>query len=244
MPDTVLNEHSPIADRQRVKLTVADFLLLKHAGVFSGYSKSELLDGELWGVPVQAEDEPESDAVYPIKLRIEDYLRLSEAGAFAGYRKTELIDGVVYAMSPQFSSHADAKGLVYRRLADSVETALPGHRVWSEASVAIEPDDTPAPDIFVTSFRPRPRAITPVETVRLVVEIADTTLREDLGPKLRLYARGGIPEYWVLDLKGRVIHQMWSPRDEAYAERRKWKLGERIEAATIEGLAIETTGIN
>ena len=44
----------------------------------------------------------------------------------------------------------------------------------------------------------------PVE-VALVMEISGTTLRHDLTAKAALYARAGIPEYWVLDLNGRRL---------------------------------------
>ncbi|MBW4467910.1 MAG: Uma2 family endonuclease [Pegethrix bostrychoides GSE-TBD4-15B] len=39
----------------------------------------------------------------------------------------------------------------------------------------------------------------------LVGEIADTTLASDLDEKKRLYAALGIPEYWVIDVRGRVM---------------------------------------
>jgi hypothetical protein len=54
----------------------------------------------------------------------------------------------------------------------------------------------------------------------------------------------GVAEYWVVDVKARVIHQMWSPQREAYAERGEGKFGDRIEAVTIEGLTVNTAGIN
>jgi Uma2 family endonuclease len=39
----------------------------------------------------------------------------------------------------------------------------------------------------------------------LVGEISDTTLATDLDEKKRLYASLGIPEYWVIDVKGRQV---------------------------------------
>ena len=39
----------------------------------------------------------------------------------------------------------------------------------------------------------------------LVGEIADTTLVSDLDEKKRLYAALGIPEYWVVDIKGERV---------------------------------------
>ncbi|MBV8847089.1 MAG: Uma2 family endonuclease, partial [Bryobacterales bacterium] len=43
----------------------------------------------------------------------------------------------------------------------------------------------------------------------LIVEVADTTLEFDIQIKAPLYARAGIPEYWILDLKGRrlIVHR-------------------------------------
>ena len=57
---------------------------------------------------------------------------------------------------------------------------------------------------------------------------------------LRLYARHGVPEYWVCDVERKVILQHWSPGAEGYAERREVALGERIVAETVQGLAVET----
>jgi Uma2 family endonuclease len=39
----------------------------------------------------------------------------------------------------------------------------------------------------------------------LVLEVADTTVRYDATTKRDLYARAGVPEYWVLDIPGRRI---------------------------------------
>ncbi|MEI9850017.1 MAG: Uma2 family endonuclease [Sphingomonas sp.] len=73
--------------------------------------------------------------------------------------------------------------------------------------------------------------------------MADTTGRYDLTEKARLYAAAGIAEYWVVEIGARVIHQMWAPEGEAYTERREVAFGERIAAATVEGLAVETVGV-
>ena len=39
----------------------------------------------------------------------------------------------------------------------------------------------------------------------LVIETSDTTLTSDLDQKKRLYAALGIPEYWVVDIKGERV---------------------------------------
>ena len=179
----------------------------------------------------------------PVRLTIEDFLCLSDAGAFRNYAKTELIDGQIVAMNAQYSSHARAKSVLLRRLADAVEKCLPAHEVWSEVSVAVPPDRLPEPDLVVTNFVPKKRAPVPVETVPLLVEVADTTLEYDLGTKQRLYAAGGVPEYWVADLERRVFHQMWTPVADGYEQRRHHPFGATIDAETIAGLNVQIPGV-
>ena len=124
------------------------------------------------------------------------------------------------------------KTLASRGLEDeSAERKLVGSEVDGLAArlfrrhVADRPDDAPLP----------------MASAMLFVEIADTSLDFDLGVKLRAYVKASAPEYWVADVNGRVIHQMWAPQDGAYAERRSIAFGAVIEAATIDGLKVDTS---
>ncbi|MFN3946293.1 MAG: Uma2 family endonuclease [Allosphingosinicella sp.] len=77
----------------------------------------------------------------------------------------------------------------------------------------------------------------------LIVEISDTTLAFDLGTKARAYAANNIAEYWVVDLPGGRVRQLWSPSANGYAESREIAIGQPIEAVTLTGLRVETAGI-
>ena len=50
------------------------------------------------------------------------------------------------------------------------------------------------------------------------MEVSDTMLGFDLSTKARLYARHGVPEYWVMDVNGRCLHRHRGPSPEGYAE--------------------------
>jgi Uma2 family endonuclease len=50
----------------------------------------------------------------------------------------------------------------------------------------------------------------------LVVEVSQTSLRFDRKRKLPLYARHGIPEYWIVDVVKPVLHVFHSPQGERY----------------------------
>jgi len=175
------------------------------------------------------------------RLRIADYVALAEAGAFQGLR-TELIEGDVIVMSPQFRPHGMVKQELYDRLRDALRALGSRFRPVTEFSLAIDDHNLPAPDVLLTS-EPMGEGAVPLASVALVIEVAGTTLADDLGAKARLYARARIPEYWVADVKGRVVHQLWSPGGKGYGGRREVAFGESLVAETIEGLVAGTAGL-
>lgn len=42
----------------------------------------------------------------------------------------------------------------------------------------------------------------------LAIEVADSSLKRDCSEKAELYAKAGVPEYWVVDIAGRSIYIM------------------------------------
>jgi Uma2 family endonuclease len=183
---------------------------------------------------------PLNTSPLPVKLRVEDYLLLDESGAFDAYRKTELIEGDVYFMNAQHRPHARLKSRLHILMAAALQKIDASLEAVVEGSIAMPPNNAPEPDIVVTS-EAEGDGLIPFASVRLIVEVSDATLSFDLGEKLNAYASASIPEYWVVDVNAKVIHQMWAPEGEAYAERREIAFGQAIDATTIEGLSIATT---
>lgn len=173
------------------------------------------------------------------KLRVEDYALLADAGAFEG-RRTELIDGDVIVMPPQFRPHGMVKLELYDELLVRLRAMGSPLRPVVEFSLDLSETSMPDPDITVTS-EPRGLNAIPLKSVRLIVEVSDATLADDMGKKLRLYAAAGIPEYWVADVNGRVIFQAWNPNAAGYTRSRTVAFGAPVTAATIEDLTIDTT---
>ena len=123
------------------------------------------------------------------RLRVEDFLLLNDSGAFADCGKTELIDGEIFVVNSQLSPHARVKSRLHLQLGLWLMNADAGLEALVEVSVRTSDHDLPEPDITLTRWRGR--GAVPVETVALVVEVADTTLDHDLGRKARLYAAPG-----------------------------------------------------
>ena len=109
-----------------------------------------------------------------------------------------------------------------------------------EATVGMPPFNAPEPDIVVTS-EPRGAGIVPLASVAMLIEVADSTIRYDLGGKAALYARHGVPEYWVVDLNGRRVVRMWHPATDGYGASDESAFGSAVGSKTIAGLIVATT---
>jgi Uma2 family endonuclease len=118
--------------------------------------------------------------------------------------RAELIGGVVYMASPLGLEHGESNVPVVIWL-DHYAEFTPGVRVAENATVIFEDYGEPQPDVVLRILpkfggRTRSEGRYYANGPELVVEIADTTLRKDLGPKLADYERAGVPEYIVLSV--------------------------------------------
>lgn len=175
------------------------------------------------------------------KLRIEDYELLERAGAFYGQR-VELIGGRIVVVNAQYAPHAIMKNRLGRRLQNALEAANSPFEAIIEGSLALSPHDLPDPDILVGKVISA-RDYFRVQNVALVVEVADSSLRHDLGEKRDLYAANSAAEYWVVDINGRQVHQFWAADGGRYSESKVVPLDGPIASATISDLAIDGAGI-
>jgi Uma2 family endonuclease len=165
-----------------------------------------------------------------------EFEKMIGSDAFGDVR-VELREGVLRRMSPQHLPHARIKVDLLRELDGAIAAAELALEVVVEVSVGFGDGFTPLPDLAV--WRPSDAATTlPGDRVVLIVEVADTTLSDDLGAKLLSYARAGVPEYWVADVAGRVVHQCWAPGAEGFSGRRVVPFGQNLAAETIKAVLL------
>lgn len=137
-----------------------------------------------------------------------EYLRLCEKGAF-GERRTELLEGVVYQMASMNSPH----GSFISRATTALVMAL-GRRYAVRVQVPLwvkEHDSVPEPDFAVMTRQAEEAAANKPFTADLVIEGSGSSLREDRTTRLRVYARAGIPEYVIANLKLRQLEVFAEP---------------------------------
>lgn len=172
-------------------------------------------------------------------LTVRDFLILDEAGAFDEVGRVELIEGEIFKMAPLHRPHARVTTVLTSLVDAAVEALGAKVEALSEPSAELDLHSLPQADIVIADMADE-AFVTP-RTVRLLIEIAASSLKQDLGPKLRLYARTGVPEYWVADVNGRRIIRFHAPVGKDYAERTEYAFGDTVPSATIAGLTVDTS---
>lgn len=159
-----------------------------------------------------------------------EYERLVDVGVFRPEERLELIEGDILEMSPQSSRHAAVVQLVQQTLegARSSGTSLRG-----QLPLALSDDSEPEPDLAVVAGGPRDYLGGHPQTALLIVEVSDSSSPIDRGRKLALYARHGVPEYWIVDLTADrvVVHR--GPGPDGYAERTVLAAGDEIASPAL-----------
>ena len=142
-----------------------------------------------------------------------------EASGLLDYESLELVAGELISKMGKKRPHVNS----FKRLHVWLMQVFGWQLVDVEAPIDVAPEDNPTnepvPDLIVlredpSHLRSNPRP----EDLQLVLEIADTSLSFDLRVKAALYARAGVPEYWVPDVTGRRLPVHRSPRSGMYAD--------------------------
>ena len=164
-----------------------------------------------------------------------------ETGILSSDERVELIRGAVREMSPKNRAHV----LATRRMFNSLVKELEGRAsVYQEAPLVLSKlDSEPEPDLLVCSNPDFEAYGTEATKPLLVVEVAESSLRDDLGDKARLYAEAGIPEYWVVNLVDRVLVVFRDPGDGSYRTRSTLEPGARVAPGSWPDLELDIASL-
>jgi Uma2 family endonuclease len=147
------------------------------------------------------------DASYP-RLSVARYQRMIESGSITAADKVELLENYVVLKMPRNPPHDGTIDLVKAAL-----SGLPvGWLLRSQQAIVLS-DSQPEPDFSVVRGGPRSylsRQPAAADTA-LVIEVADSSLLRDQRDKTRIYARAGIPVYWIINLVDRRIEAYTQP---------------------------------
>lgn len=151
------------------------------------------------------------------------------AGIIEEDERFELIGGEVVPMSPKGARHEMVKADLNEHLQRLGLTDL---RIVQETTLRLDEKSFIEPDFVVF-----PRSVA-VEDLRghhvlLAIEVADSSLKYDLGRKIGIYAAWGIAEVWVIEAETLVTHVFRKLGAEGYRERFEAKADETLSGALV-----------
>lgn len=173
------------------------------------------------------------------------YHQMAALGLFEG-KRVELIEGEVIEMSPMsplhFASGDDLHSLLRRALPKGYWARFQGPLSLGESE--------PEPDISVVRGSPDDYPDAHPDTALLVVEIADTSLHYDRTDKQSLYAKAGIPEYWIVNLREKQLEVYREPAPDptarfgyAYQQQQILTPRERVQLTAIPEVSLSVRRI-
>jgi len=165
-----------------------------------------------------------------LQLTVEQYHEMLNAGILTDDDPVELLDGLLVTKMTKHPPHRIATTLI----SDALRRILPAGWYVEVQNPITTDDSEPEPDVAVVrgSTRDYPNRHPSPSDVALVVEVADDSLRRDKTTKRRLYARAGIPIYWIANLIDNAIEVYSQPTGKGmnvdYQEREDYTVDDNV----------------
>lgn len=164
------------------------------------------------------------------RFSVARYQRMIETGILTPEDKVELLENYVVLKMPRNPPHDSA---LQRMLRPLLAVVPAGWDVRVQAAITLA-DSQPEPDFAVVrgSFANYQLRHPGPSDVGLVIEVADSSLLRDQRDKTRIYARGGIAIYWIVNLPDRRIEVYTQPSGPvaapAYGPLQTYQRGDRV----------------
>jgi Uma2 family endonuclease len=183
------------------------------------------------------------DASIP-RFSLARYQKMIEVGILTPEDKVELLENYVVLKMPRNPPHDGTVQLGTEALLPLVP---PGWRLRVQLTVVFT-DSQPEPDFAVVRGDARTylaRHPGPAD-VGLLIEVADSSLLRDQRDKTRIYARGGIPGYWIINLLDRQVEVYTQPSGPtalpSYGSVQIYHSGERV-PLVLDGVTVGTVAV-
>jgi Uma2 family endonuclease len=171
------------------------------------------------------------------RFTVEEYHKMGEAGIFSEDDRVELVGGEIVEMAPIGDRHVECVIRLTRLLNRwTILDAPPGLRdtlVSVQNPLRLDGIAEPQPDLALLKDRGGKTGVPDAEDVIFVVEVADTSLEYDRTVKLPLYARAGIPEAWLVDLRHDTVEVHTDPGARGYGAVIRAGRGESVPSSVV-----------
>lgn len=173
-------------------------------------------------------------------LSIKEYNAMIKAGILTEDDKVELLEGRIVATSPSGESHADPIAILNELLVKRLDES---RQVRPQLPVELGERSVPEPDLAIVNRRGYRDRHPNDSDVLVVIEVAVSSTRKDREVKAPIYARAGIPEYWMVLPEQSAIEVYRDPRSGRYTEMRTYFSGETVDSVPAPEVAIKVSDI-
>jgi Uma2 family endonuclease len=170
---------------------------------------------------------------------VDEYYEMARVGILKPDERVELLDGEIVKMNAIGSPHAWCVNRLNRHFSGFPDRTF----VSIQAPLRLDDHSEPEPDVVLLQLdTPEDRHPGPQDAL-LVIEVADSSIRVDRRRKLPLYARAGIPEYWIVDLNADRIEVYRDPVRSRYRSVTLRARGDTVAPLFAPDLAVGVTTI-
>jgi Uma2 family endonuclease len=176
------------------------------------------------------------------KLSVEDYHKLGEVGILTEDSRVELIEGELIDMAPIGGAHMGLVNRLNRLLVPAVGDL---GVVSIQNPIALPPDSEPQPDVAIL----KPGAdsagatVPGPDDVLLLIQVADSTLAYDRNTKLRLYAKAGVAEAWIVNVQAKCVEVYRERAADGYREKIEMGLGDVVAPFSLPTVQLRVASI-
>ncbi len=183
-----------------------------------------LLEGADMNVPFASRVTSAAEGLPRRRFTVVEVEAMVAAGVMEEDERIELIGGELVPMSPKGNQHEVVKTALLRRWFRAAPDDL---ELTPETTFRLSEDTYLEPDVVIYTRACGLKGLTGANAL-LVVEIADSSLRYDLGRKAALYASFGVRELWVIDAVKLTARVFRAPSGQGYGETRDFSAAERL----------------
>ncbi len=198
--------------------------MILYSSIEVAADEPRLLESADMNVPFASRVTSAAEGLPRRRFTVAEVEAMVAAGVMEEDERIELIGGELVPMSPKGNRHEVVKGALLRRW---YRLAPDDCRLIPETTFRLSADTYLESDVVIYPSASGLKGLSG-PSVLLVVEIADSSLRYDMGREAALYASFGVRELWLIGAVKLAARVLRAPSVAGYRETLDFRAAERL----------------